>query len=143
MSHTINTQKVTLQPGYRYDLLTVFPSSGGYCIMQLQQPKAGSISSESSPQSLLGFVSVSGKDNIPTNEITSVLVNKLIKSAEKFMPENVREEVIKDIAHVEGKDNHHEILLRKFTPHPIDIADNEVQGQSKTKTIILCRSRLG
>ncbi|MGY0343313.1 multicopper oxidase family protein [Xylella fastidiosa] len=135
MSHTINSQKVTLQPGYRYDLLTVFPSSGGYCIIQPQQPQAGSINSESSPQSLLGFVSVSGKDNIPTNEITSVLVNKLIKSAEKFMPENVREEVIKDIAHAEGKDNHHEILLRKFTPHPIDIADTEVQDQSKQKLL--------
>ncbi|HHW4683428.1 MAG TPA: multicopper oxidase family protein, partial [Xylella sp.] len=135
MSHTITSRKVTLQPGYRYDVLTLFPSAGGYCMIQPQQPKAGSISSESSPQSLLGFVSVSGKDNIPINAVTSALVNKLKRSAEKFMPENVREEIVKDIAHVEGKDNHHQILLTKFTPHPSDITDDEVRDQPKQKLV--------
>ncbi|AXI84351.1 multicopper oxidase family protein [Xylella taiwanensis] len=135
MSHTITSEKVTLQPGYRYDLLTIFPSAGGYCMIQPQQPKAGSINSESSAQSLLGFVSVAGKENIPTNAITSTLVNKLTKSAEKFMPENVRAEIVKDIAHVEGKDNHHGILLTKFTPHPGDITEDDVRGQAKQKLV--------
>lgn len=53
MNDTITTTKTTLQPGYRYDLLTVFPESGVYCSMELATPKAYSVSNQDEPVNFL------------------------------------------------------------------------------------------
>jgi L-ascorbate oxidase len=100
MENTLTTQKVTLQPGYRYDLLTVFPEAGLYCMTNPSQPATGSTNGVDTGGKLLGYVNVSGGQNIPLQNVTRVLVDTLAQSAEAHMPPDVRAQIVADLRFV-------------------------------------------
>jgi len=130
MSHSLTRDKVTLQPGYRYDLLTMFPQAGGYCMIQPPQSMTGSITGKAQGNSLLGFVSVSGSDNITVQDFVPTLRRKLIYSAQKLMPKEVRQDIINDL---NRSDN--QIYLTRFAPYTRDVSDEEIAGQPKQKIV--------
>lgn len=130
MSHSLTADKVTLQPGYRYDLLAMFPQAGGYCMIQPQQSMTGSITGKAQGNSLLGFVSVSGTDSIAVRDVVPTLRRKLTYSAQKLMPEEVRQAVIRDL----NRDDN-QIYLTRFAPHTRDVSDEEIAGQPQQKIV--------
>ncbi|RNM26813.1 multicopper oxidase family protein [Dickeya undicola] len=130
MSHSLTADKVTLQPGYRYDLLAMFPQAGGYCMIQPQQSMTGSITGKAQGNSLLGFVSVSGTDSIAVRDVVPNLRRKLTYSAQKLMPEEVRQAVIRDL----NRDDN-QIYLTRFAPHTRDVSDEEIAGQPQQKIV--------
>lgn len=130
MSHSLTADKVTLQPGYRYDLLAMFPQAGGYCMIQPSQSMTGSITGNAQGNSLLGFVSVSGTDSIAVQDFVPALRRKLTYSAQKLMPEEVRQEIVHDL----NRDDN-QIYLTRFAPHTRDVSDEEIAGQPKQKIV--------
>ncbi len=135
MSHSLTADKVTLQPGYRYDLLAMFPQAGGYCMIQPQQSMTGSITGKAQGNSLLGFVSVSGSDSIAVRDVVPTLRRKLTYSAQKLMPEEVRQAVIRDL---NSDDN--QIYLTRFAPHTRDVSDEEIASQPQQKIVFFAGS---
>lgn len=98
---------LTLQPGYRHDLLVSFPSKGGYCVIDTSSPKSGSVSQENNGPQLLGYVDVKGE---AVKDGKDHIKNTLIAAAEKNMPEGtVRDTVVADL-----KDG---LRLTNFVPH--------------------------
>lgn len=106
----------TLQPGYREDVLVVFPEPGAYCILDDAAPAESSISNEIKPRKYLGRVSVAAGPAIPPP--AEHLKTALIAAADSFMPADIRQAVRDDLANG--------LLLSSFVPHP-DVADSEVQ----------------
>ena len=102
-----NKDELTLQPGYRHDLLVSFPSEGGYCVIDTSSAKAGSVSQENNGPQLLGYVDVTGE---AVKDGKDHIKNTLIAAAEKNMPEGiVRDKVVADL-----KDG---LRLTNFVPH--------------------------
>ena len=100
-------EQVTLQPGYRHDLLVSFPSEGGYCLIDESSPKSGSVSQENNIPQLLGYVKVDGK---AVSDGKEHIKNVLLAAAEQNMPEGaVRKKVVADL-----KDD---LQLSSFVPH--------------------------
>lgn len=116
MDRTMTTQAATLQPGYRYDALALFPEKGTYCIVQPSANANATPSQVNSPATLLGFVNVTGERQIKTADVTKALVNELVALAKSYMPAEIRDEIIKDLETVEnGAPVPH---LSRFVPHP-------------------------
>ena len=130
MDRTLTQVQTTLQPGYRYDLLTIFPEAGEYCLLDLA--KKGAVANQDVPfdvlgqdvpLNLLGFVTVGGTRKI--TDVTRELVETLVKSARAHMPAGVRDDIVKDLRTVEaGRPVPH---LTRFVPHPT-VTDDEVKG---------------
>ncbi|MBT1539022.1 multicopper oxidase domain-containing protein [Ralstonia solanacearum] len=114
MDTTFTTQTVTLQPGYRYDLLVVFPEPGNYCVTEVARPGAATVSRSAMPRGMLGVVSVHG--NAPKADPTQTLVHTLVDAAKHNMPVGVREAVIRDLTAKDGSGNP-AIRLSRFVPH--------------------------
>lgn len=129
MKDTFTSTNVTLQPGYRFDLLTVFPESGVYCLMEPATPKAGSVSNQDEPVNFLGFVSVGGSKKIAPADVTKVLVEELTKSAKAHMPADVVEEVVADL-NAKDKDGKPTPKLTRFVPHPT-VTEEEVKASGQ------------
>ncbi|KJV10276.1 L-ascorbate oxidase, partial [Elstera litoralis] len=128
MGDTFTSTKVTLQPGYRFDLLTVFPESGVYCLMEPATPKAGSVSNQNEPVNFLGFISVGGSKKIAPADITKTLVDALTASAKAHMPADVVDEVVADLNKTEnGKPTP---KLTRFVPHPT-VTEEEVKASGQ------------
>ncbi len=111
------TSLTTLQPGYRSDALMVFPSAGGYCVIDASAPASGSVSQKAESRQLLGIVVAEPGTTVP--DIHNYLTEQLVANAGRTMPVPVRDQVVADL-----KDG---LKLTHFTPHP-DILDNEVTG---------------
>ncbi|SEJ31226.1 Multicopper oxidase with three cupredoxin domains (includes cell division protein FtsP and spore coat protein CotA) [Azotobacter beijerinckii] len=106
------------QPGYREDLLMVFPEPGTYCIVDETLRPEQSVNNESYPRELLGYVTVDGSAAGKTPE--AVLAQALETAAKARMPQGkVRDKVLADLA--DG------LKLSAFAPHA-DIAANDVTG---------------
>jgi len=104
------------QPGYREDLLMVFPEPGTYCIVDETLRPEQSVNNESYPRELLGYVSVEGPAAAKAPE--AVLTQALETAAKARMPQgSVRDKVLADLA--DG------LKLSAFAPHA-DIAASEV-----------------
>ena len=106
-----------LQPGYREDLLMTFPEEGMYCIIDENTP-SGNINGAKNTKKILGFVKVD-KGELTVDDAVQHIKDRLIKAAETFMPEAVKQSVIDDLNNNLG--------LAKFVDHP-DISANEVTG---------------
>ncbi|MEA1673414.1 multicopper oxidase family protein [Nitrospirillum sp. BR 11163] len=124
MGNTLTNTNTTLQPGYRYDLLVVFPEPGNYCVTQSPMGSDVTVSRSGTLRSLLGVVTVRG--GIRTTDPIQTLVNTLVASAQKNMPADVRNQIVADLTtrDAKGKPN---ILLTRFVPHPT-IQEGEVTG---------------
>lgn len=116
--------QVTLQPGYRNDLLMVFPEPGRYCVVDAAQSANSGISQAASGRQILGFVDVAQGSIVKDTKahVTQVLV----ESAKHNMPTEVQQQVVADLE----KD----LRLSKFVPHA-SISDEEVKGVPEEKLV--------
>ncbi|TBW07214.1 copper oxidase [Azotobacter chroococcum] len=107
-----------LQPGYREDLLMIFPEAGTYCIVDETLRPEQSVNHESYPRELLGYVEVKGSAAGQNPE--TLLRQALETAARARMPQGkVRNQVLADLA--DG------LKLGAFTPHE-PVADTEITG---------------
>jgi L-ascorbate oxidase len=114
-AHSVPTS--TLQPGYRYDALVIFPEAGDYCVVNESAPPGGSVSRQASTRQLLGVVEVA--PGTPVANTTGALQDLLSSVAMKTLPADVRDKVASEL-----RDG---LKFTSFIPHP-DIADSEVTG---------------
>jgi FtsP/CotA-like multicopper oxidase with cupredoxin domain len=110
----------TLQPGYRYDALVVFPEPGDYCVVNESAPAGGSVSRQPTSRQLLGMVEVA--PGTAVTNITATLQDLLASVALRTLPANVRDKVAAEL-----RDG---LKFTSFIPHP-DIADGEVTGKQE------------
>ncbi|MDQ0454356.1 multicopper oxidase family protein [Rhizobium paknamense] len=126
---------ITLQPGYRNDLLVNFQEEGLYCVINPPEKAADSVTRSDTERSVLGFVRI-GKQSVAVPAVPSVVNGKpveaireqLLASAERapgYTPD-IRQQVQRDL-----KDG---FKLSRFVPHPT-ITDAEVEGQPKQNLV--------
>ncbi|MUO79383.1 multicopper oxidase domain-containing protein [Agrobacterium vitis] len=114
---------ITLQPGYRNDLLVNFPEDGIYCIVNPPIDGANSVTRTQQARSVLGFVRVKGGKGAPASgDPIAEIKKQLIANAKAFYTPEVANTVVTDLQ--EG------LKLTKFIPHPT-VTDEEVAGQPK------------
>ncbi|NTG51713.1 multicopper oxidase domain-containing protein [Agrobacterium rhizogenes] len=112
-----STLSATLQPGYRFDALVVFPTAGDYCVVNEPLPSTASVTRADQDRQLLATVSVAAGS--PVSNIDTALTDALVAAAERAMPDDVKPAVIADL-----KDG---LKLTRFVPHP-DVSDDEITG---------------
>ncbi|MEE3627714.1 multicopper oxidase domain-containing protein [Nitrospirillum sp. BR 11752] len=127
MGNTLTNTSTTLQPGYRYDLLVVFPEAGNYCVTERPQDASSTVSRSATPRNLLGVVTVRG--GTPTANPTQTLVETLVASARSNMRPDVRDQIIGDLT-AKDRDGKPAIKLTRFVPHPT-ITDDELKYVTK------------
>ena len=110
----------TLQPGYRYDALVVFPEAGDYCVVNESAPAGGSVSRQPTTRQLLGMVEVG--PGTPVTNATGALQDLLSAVALRILPADVRDKVAGEL-----RDG---LKFTSFIPHP-DIAPGEVTGKQE------------
>lgn len=112
-----------LQPGYRSDLLMVFPKAGMYCVIDGNLPAQDSVSGEAESRRLLGTVLVAPGTPVE-GDTTAWLTRQLAEAARRWMPQDVRAQVAADL----------EAGLRTpaFAPHRT-ITDGELTPNSGQK----------
>ncbi len=121
----------TMQPGYRSDVLMVFPEAGNYCMLDAAAPADGNVNAVLESRQLLGFVSVGEGTNV-TGDPQAYLRDQLIAAAQRFMPPSISTSVVADLRQ--------NLRTRAFMPHP-NITDDEITGhQSVTFNIDLAKS---
>lgn len=120
------TDLATLQPGYRWDALVVFPDvvdddGIDYCVVDSAAPKSGSVPDGASGRQLVGFVQVEPGEQVGDvrQRVTDVLVAAAEQSA---MDPAVKSAVVTDLN--DG------LKFTRFIPHP-DIAAEEVTGKQE------------
>lgn len=107
-----------LQPGYREDLLVVFPEDGDYCVIDEGAGPSSTVNAQAKSRNFLGRVSV-GVGQKVDGDLKAHLQRELIAAADRTMPPTVRQKVRDDLAN--------DLRLTSFIPHP-DIADGDVTG---------------
>lgn len=117
MAKAQNLTQLTLQPGYRNDLLMIFPQPGRYCVVDAQQSPGSGVVVEASGRQVLGFVDVAGAGNV--KDTKAHLTKVLVDAANRNMPPKVRQQVVADLRNG--------LRLDKFVPHR-SISDDEVKG---------------
>ena len=117
-AHSVPTS--TLQPGYRYDALVVFPQAGDYCVVNESAPPAGSVSRQTASRQLLGVVQVAPGPVVANTK--DFLQNLLAAVATQTLAPNVRDKVAADL-----RDG---LKFTSFIPHP-DIAESEMTGKQE------------
>ena len=129
----IRRTQTILQPGYRSDLLMVFPNAGEYCVIDGNIPAEGSVSGEAESRRLLGTVSVAPGDTVE-GDPGQYLTGQLIRAARQWMPADMKQKVMDDLA----RDLH----LDAFLPHAT-ISDEELAGAGrKTKCAPDCGQKV-
>jgi FtsP/CotA-like multicopper oxidase with cupredoxin domain len=108
-----------MQPGYREDLLVVFPEAGDYCVIDDGAGPSSTVNAQAKSRGFLGRVNVGIGQAVGT-DIKAYLQTQLIAAADRTMPSSVRQKVRDDLAD--------DLRLASFVPHP-DIADSEVKGR--------------
>ncbi|MBR0872251.1 multicopper oxidase domain-containing protein [Bradyrhizobium tropiciagri] len=106
----------TLQPGYREDMLIVFPEAGNYCVLDGAAPAASTVNSQAKSRQYLGRVAVAPGTAVP--DIRAHIQAQLLAAADRFMPPSVKQRVKDDLSNG--------LRLRAFVAHP-DIADGEIK----------------
>jgi FtsP/CotA-like multicopper oxidase with cupredoxin domain len=119
MSSVHKSAQTVFQPGYRWDLLMVFPQEGIYCVIDADAPASASVNQAPPSRRLLGLVHVA-KGHPVTSDVTAWLATQLEAAAAANMPAPVRAQVVADL-----RDG---MKLTSFVPHP-DVKDDEVTGQ--------------
>lgn len=101
-------RKVTvLQPGYREDLLVVFPKPGLYCIIDEEGRASASVNEPRRSRKFLGHVTVDGQ-SIGDKDLGDYLKDLLL-SATQSLPADVRDLVSDDLRN--------DLSLARFAPH--------------------------
>jgi len=110
-----------LQPGYRSDVLLVFPSAGEYCVYDEATDATQTVSANPENSHLLAWVVVKGGKTVPPEDVQSLLTVRLAEAA-RALPLNVRSKVQKDL--------HDGLKTSSFVPHPA-ITPAEVAGRTQ------------
>lgn len=101
-------QLLTLQPGYRNDLLVAFPEKGRYCVVDRSETVSGNVTQLPSDHQLLGFVDAEGGQ--PVTKSKNYIRDVLVSAAKQNMPKGeVRDKVVADL--------NNDLLLTSFVPH--------------------------
>lgn len=108
-----------LQPGYREDLLMLFPESGVYCVIDESLVPEANVNGEEHGRELLGYVEVGEAAEAPTGTATGIIRDALVASAGTHMPPDVRDAIVADLQNG--------LRLSAFIDQP-DIAPSEVTG---------------
>ncbi|MDQ3287652.1 MAG: multicopper oxidase family protein [Pseudomonadota bacterium] len=116
------TQNI-LQPGYRSDLLMVFPAAGEYCVIDGNIPADGSVSGDAESRRLLGTVSVAPGVAVG-NDPKVYLTRQLMLAARRWMPDDMKQAVMADLER--------DLRLDAFVPHAT-ITDRELTPNSGQK----------
>ena len=123
MGAALRKDVATLQPGYRFDALVVFPEAGSYCVIDAASGAAESVGDVPSKMRLLGMVQVAGDSQANVANVGDHLTAQLVAAAEANMPPDVRQSVIADLRNG--------LRLTRFVPHRTvsdsEVARNEVQ----------------
>jgi FtsP/CotA-like multicopper oxidase with cupredoxin domain len=106
-----------LQPGYRSDVLIVFPEPGDYCVLDEQASPYDTVNQLPKGRKLLATVTAEGANVIADEKRT--ITNTLVAAAMAKMPEKVRQRVVDDL--------NSDLKLTLFLPHE-SIKDDEVKG---------------
>lgn len=112
--------ETTFQPGYRWDLMVTFPTSGFYCVIDKSVPLGGSVSNtpggtqaepngRPQPQALLGLVDVGEGVTVGLEDIPNYVKQQMLSLASENVPEEMRAAVTADLN--DG------LKLSHYTPH--------------------------
>jgi FtsP/CotA-like multicopper oxidase with cupredoxin domain len=96
-----------LQPGYRSDLLVVFPEPGEYCVVDELAPIDAAINGEIGNRQLLTMVTVDAGQTV--TDTAAHLKATLQAAARAFMPASVQQKVVDDLEA--------DLRLTAFVPH--------------------------
>jgi L-ascorbate oxidase len=96
-----------LQPGYRSDLLVVFPEPGEYCVVDELAPIDAAINGEIGNRQLLTMVTVDAGQTV--TDTGAHLKATLQAAARAFMPASVQQKVVDDLEA--------DLRLTAFVPH--------------------------
>lgn len=111
----VEQTKSLLHPGYREDLLVVFPAPGTYCIVDGDLPAGGTASQQVKSRQILGFVEVGKGPGTGGLAATAYIHQELRAAAERFMPSDIGQKVIADL---DGG-----LLLSAFAPHRTTVGE--------------------
>jgi len=125
MEQAQSRQVITMQPGYRNDLLIVFPEPGRYCVTDEPSTASGGVSQQANGRQLLGFVDVGPGPKVAKTKAR--LTEELLAAAERNMPADIKATVVADLK----KD----LRFDKFIPHPTIVA-SEIKGEQKLVFLI-------
>lgn len=89
--------ETVLQPGYREDLLMVFPEPGIYCMINGEATTDETVDEQVNGRELLGYVDVQAGPGAPAGSPYEIVQNALIASAQVNMPADVRPSIIADL----------------------------------------------
>jgi FtsP/CotA-like multicopper oxidase with cupredoxin domain len=109
-----------LQPGYRADIIVIFPEAGDYCVMDEAAAAPDTVAQTSKDRRLLATVRADGSGGVPADK--PGLTHALVDAANALMPPSVRQRVIDDL--------NADLKLTAFVPHPT-ISDAEVEGHQE------------
>lgn len=111
-----------LQPGYRTDLVVVFPEPGSYCIIDDAATATTTVSGDVESRRYLGLVEVGAGETVAADALAAYVTDALVGAAERTMPDDVRASVVADLE--DG------MKLAAFVPHPTIEADEVTGTQS-------------
>ncbi|MEL7322970.1 MAG: multicopper oxidase domain-containing protein [Pseudomonadota bacterium] len=114
-------QRTMLHPGYRDDVLIVFPEPGLYCMIDNDAPKNENIRMQEKQRQLLGFVRVTGEANPDTPASAKEQMQDFMRTAAQMhMPEPVRGRIAEEVS---GE----VISLASFVAHE-SLLESELDG---------------
>lgn len=111
-----------LQPGYRSDVLVVFPEAGDYCVIDADAAADASVSWQAESRQLLGKVRVN-----PGEAVSGDLKAHLIKTLQAMAAATQKPDLVAPIQAAIA-DNLH---FNAFVPHP-DITESELTAPGQT-----------
>ncbi|NIF26916.1 multicopper oxidase domain-containing protein [Pantoea sp. Tr-811] len=120
-THLTPIRSNVLQPGYRSEFLTVFPSAGQYCVIDKKTISAASINADKpnlqTPSALLGFVEVKA-GAADEGQDSKAIIRQTLVAAAKRLPEDIAGAVVSDL-------QQDDIALSHFVKHK-PVADDEL-----------------
>lgn len=109
---------VVLQPGYREDLLVMFPQAGTYCMVDAAAKPTASVSGLAEDSRFLGFVEVTPGAPVAVPAQDAV-TQRLVAAARRTMPDDMVDAIVADLER--------DLSLAAFVPHE-DVEDAEIAG---------------
>lgn len=127
-------QDTVLQPGYREDLLVMFPEPGTYCVIDGEFAPEQTVNGNTGGRELLGYVEVGPGEAVDPANTVGAIMEALVASAEVNMPADVRAQVVGDLE--DG------MKLTSFVWHK-PIPEEEVTGEQTLSFVIDDAFRIG
>jgi L-ascorbate oxidase len=120
------------QPGYRWDILMVFPTDGIYCVIDAAAPAAASVGQAAPSRQLLGVVRVAKGRTVPA-DIGAYLATELSNAAAT----NITDSRARSKVQTDLKSG---LRLASFVPHPTvqyaELTRDPKTGQPKKQTLV-------